>query len=939
MAGSRNLKPIIEAPQSRRSPDIPERLIIDSRAPSPYHDLWKLEPEEDLIQLDSSDQFRSQNLTSSGTKPHKYSPKEDGDTSDECRREFPESHQPHSLLDLDDHPSDRVEEESDEQLARRLHAEWNGGSFEYPPDIEFSLPPEAASGHNLCEHCNLYGPDRYYCNVCDDLFCNKCWDIQTPHRKNRLAPGGLPHEITDQNIATKIRRILEPKRTEAEEEELHQKDEATTWFGVIREDGEPPLFQDYGRCANLMTNTSSRSRWMTGERDTRIPSLVSFVGQTGAGKSTIIKLVIDLSTRGEKEYTSPVVGSAGRDLPTSGDVHLYSDPQTVDSDTPILYADCEGLDGGEREPLGARQKATARNSTCDRNGSSERDLRRVRPNSERAITWADTNTKRSREFAVKNLYPRLLYSFSDVVVFVLKNPRVIESVFEKLVDWAAAALEKSSNQPVLPHAIIILNASENDIDPRLWDVASATTVLFESLSETVFRNATFKKYANFWRERNCHIETVEQLLLLYYSSIKVVRVPTNGRPNLINDQIRELYTNIQLSCASARRRKGALRMILDAEDWQPYLQFAFDHFACNLDTPFDFVQASFTNSPIPLNFGGNILKLAINLMEIWENEADIRILFTELSYMVASCIMLDSARQKIRGTAKQIFPEYLEHIDAALSEFCDRHWPCEYIKPGGGARCVNVRSGHSSKGHQLKNGKILAVGAYVSQFSFENYHEEFRVEIYSRLDELLKILRERTQDDDEPEAQAAAEIHKENVMVHFFDHSARGTANKFISHSTCFSCLIEPPEHALPCGHVLCTPCIKAYGESRGKLVIEMHGCPMETLIRGRNPVWKILLKPAAAGIRILTLDGGGARGIAELEILKLIERALGGKMAIQLFFDLVVGTSTGGIIALGLAAKKLVCGTLSSSIRGSLPQGFHTSPWLQYSWSQMDYR
>lgn len=87
MARYRNPKPIIEAPQSRRSPDITERLIIDSRAPSPYHDLWKLEPEEDLIQLDSSHQFRSQNLTSSGTKPHKHTPKEDIDTSDECRRE------------------------------------------------------------------------------------------------------------------------------------------------------------------------------------------------------------------------------------------------------------------------------------------------------------------------------------------------------------------------------------------------------------------------------------------------------------------------------------------------------------------------------------------------------------------------------------------------------------------------------------------------------------------------------------------------------------------------------------------------------------------------------------------------------------------------------------------------------------------------------------
>ena len=202
---------------------------------------------------------------------------------------------------------------------------------------------------------------------------------------------------------------------------------------------------------------------------------------------------------------------------------------------------------------------------------------------------------------------------------------------------------------MLPHAIIILNASENDIDPSLWEVESATSVLLESLSKTVFQNATFKKCANFWRERNRHIETVEQLFLSYYSSVRVVRIPTNGRPKLINGQIEKLYTNIQQACEVARRRKSALRMLLDAEELQSYLTFAFDHFACNLDTAFDFVQASFTNSPIPLDFGGNILKLAINLMEVWENEADGHILFTELSYMVASCIMLDSARHKIRG--------------------------------------------------------------------------------------------------------------------------------------------------------------------------------------------------------------------------------------------------------------------------------------------------
>lgn len=227
--------------------------------------------------------------------------------------------------------------------------------------------------------------------------------------------------------------------------------------------------------------------------------------------------------------------------------------------------------------------------------------------------------------------------------------RVIESVFERLVKWAAAALETSSNQPVLPHAVIVLNASENDIDPGLWDVNIATTELLQSLSETISQNATFKQYVLFWKERSRNIKTVEELLLSYYSSIQVVRIPTNGRPNLISEQIVKLYDGIRAACASSRERRLALRMLLDADELQPYLQYAFDHFALYLDTPFDFVQASFTNSPIPLDFGGNILKLAINLMEALPNKIDGPIIFKELSTMVASCIMLDSGRHKIKG--------------------------------------------------------------------------------------------------------------------------------------------------------------------------------------------------------------------------------------------------------------------------------------------------
>lgn len=50
---------------------------------------------------------------------------------------------------------------------------------------------------------------------------------------------------------------------------------------------------------------------------------------------------------------------------------------------------------------------------------------------------------------------------------------------------------------------------------------------------------------------------------------------------------------------------------------------------------------------------------------------------------------------------------------------------------------------------------------------------------------------------------------------------------------------------------------------------------------------------------RILTIDGGGIKGVFPASFLATIEDTIGDKVAN--YFDLIVGTSTGGIIALGL--------------------------------------
>ncbi|WP_343342970.1 CBASS cGAMP-activated phospholipase [Sphingomicrobium sp. XHP0239] len=52
---------------------------------------------------------------------------------------------------------------------------------------------------------------------------------------------------------------------------------------------------------------------------------------------------------------------------------------------------------------------------------------------------------------------------------------------------------------------------------------------------------------------------------------------------------------------------------------------------------------------------------------------------------------------------------------------------------------------------------------------------------------------------------------------------------------------------------------------------------------------------------RILSIDGGGIRGILPASILTECERAFTGGTSAGRYFDMIAGTSTGGIIALGL--------------------------------------
>jgi hypothetical protein len=115
------------------------------------------------------------------------------------------------------------------------------------------------------------------------------------------------------------------------------------------------------------------------------------------------------------------------------------------------------------------------------------------------------------------------------------------------------------------------------------------------------------------------------------------------------------------------------------------------------------------------------------------------------------------------------------------------------------------------------------------------------------------------------------------------------------SDDTCLVCLRRRPQYGLPCGHCICDNCPRVFGE-RSKhdpwlfTVRNCFLCGLTTL------GVEVKYLPENAGVRVLTLDGGGVRGIATLEYLKALQERIGLPYPVQENFDLAYGTSSGGL-------------------------------------------
>ena len=713
--------------------------------------------------------------------------------------------------------------------------------------------------------------------------------------------------------------ILDPSWTDHERDARHQEDLKTLWFSVDKKEAKPFEFEDYDRFATLV----SQHRSEYSKPDVFYPRLVSFIGFTGAGKSTLIRTLIERpwlarSSDGQSgdgpKAAVPVIGNISSTLPTSGDVHLYRDPKPPEKDigTPLFYADCEGFHGGEVPPSGSRAAQRAK----DTEGSPRQLLDSIIQSSKKfTLNLPDSMQGSKRESAVTQLFPLLLYNFSDVVVYVVHSgmAKTMEKVMLQLLHWAEKSRAASINQPALPHVVIVLNQTPSSVT---WDSQIATRELLKAHANMITENEEVRRLRRKWEKLGSQIDSLEDLLHCSYASVQIIWIPDGRDRSLLSQQVLGLYQSIDKASSAAQEEKRLVGMRLSSQEQQSFFRLAFKHYTQNIDDPFDFIAELLALRPIPNTLSNNILQFLKCLWNATVNWLPAEDFMAKAAPVLSSIIALDRARniENVPGKLLNIYegvtiigangnqPDqgntYKLQVKKAITLLCDKSLRCEFVKNH--KRCVNFRLGHV-KGHQSGDGLGIGTGNFESRFVKEleeSWEDKIRPHLESTEESLTKILPYGTV---EQKRDAAWSVHSRNLKSLYDKVPGLDT----LSISVCFWCLREVPFKVLRCGHGICSPCARSCGhfeDPEDQRLLFIEGCFLHH--KGLEFTQVIQLKPHYAGIRMLTLDGGGVRGIIELRILRAIEKELGDGFRIQRFFDLIGGTSTGALIALGLGIK-----------------------------------
>lgn len=336
-----------------------------------------------------------------------------------------------------------------------------------------------------------------------------------------------------------------------------------------------------------------------------------------------------------------------------------------------------------------------------------------------------------------------------------------------------------------------------------------------------------------------------------FSSVSIIHLAGDHvSPRAQHRRLREV---LMMELEEARNVRIRQKCHFSALHFEAFFRRSIEHIAHSITEPFDFIASTRQANEVTNNYAEHFKSFVSLGTEYF-------VAYQSLVSFIASAIMMDAYPPRMHSkltdpTLKRIQSNYLAEFDPRL-----------VFRRLYKAHCLTALSSVLNSSKFAEDLCICIEDNMVSHFP--------------ALDQGFET---------------AAQLHANNLR------SSSSQWSQLQSHRTCIFCICRKPEHVLTCEHAICDKCVLIFGSPViGKEHwFEVHSCPF-CLTKGRLMA---TLKPKTAGVRILSIDGGGVRGVVPLEFLGLLQKLLGSNLDLQDFFEQAFGTSSGKDKSLPLTA------------------------------------
>ncbi|KAF5714050.1 hypothetical protein FMUND_7623 [Fusarium mundagurra] len=556
----------------------------------------------------------------------------------------------------------------------------------------------------------------------------------------------------------------------------------------------------------------------------------------------------------------------------------------------LLYADCEGFGAGTQRPTSHHGR---------RWDSWGRPLPAVE----------------KRQDAVRYLFPKLLYNFSDVVINVMQSHSVrqIDDSIVELFEWAEVSHVSATNRFGLPHLIIVINQSDDDSN---WNPIATGQQILNEQQRILEGYYQVKAMAGRFRRVGIEINTLEDLLLTSYASVQFIRLPQRQSVFCLSTQLSKLHSMIYQLSSQSLDEKLHRRMLLSAPNMDEFFRLAFDHYSNNVKEPFDFSAQLISLRAPPAKMAARLSELMMATYKALETNGDRNSIVSRccavVTPLVCSVMALDAAWsfENLPGRRVDIFcgetdqttqsswgsnknPFKVQVIEA-FELFTSVSLKCEF-QDASGRQCVNKNATYQC--HQNSQGVVIGKGSYESQL-FDELMVQWDNGFHSRLEAIDQEI--DSQGTLQAMRNATWRIHRSAVEALYSTVKTLEIPDLMV----CAWCFCNVSSELLACGHGICNACLAEIAIPASEIdqrLRVVHSCDLHDPPCLFDSPLHFFQLPVHIGRRILSLDGDTGHGVIQTSSLKDIENRMGGEIPIRHFFNLIGGSGTGGLLAIGI--------------------------------------